>query len=75
MKDFSQVIFESAIAGLGFFLIYKGLETLLQKPLEKMCEKDTCGWIYLFLSGFAFHMLIEYTGFSKMASTEIIKRM
>jgi len=68
LKTFSTVITESIIVGIGLIVLYYLIDYSLQFLNYKFPQ-----YIVLFVSGFIFHILCEYTGINLWYSKEYCK--
>lgn len=69
-KDLGLVLFEAVVVGIGLVILYEIIKMV-------MSVKEKSNYIVLFLSGFVFHVLCEYTGVNVWYSLkycEILKK-
>lgn len=65
LKSYDLIVLESSVVGILLVVIYFILQNLIN-------EKINITYL-LFLSGFLFHLIFEYTGLNKWYSVEYCK--
>jgi hypothetical protein len=73
LKPFSTIFYEASFVGVGLIFLYILTEYLFKSSNITIKDPITYKYITLFVSGFIFHIVFEYSGVNLWYSKEYCK--